>query len=211
YVPRPSPREGACRTRAGCCRTRDRPRACRGARRSGMMERERRGSASSRERPGSDGPRPATGSGPAGQGAQTGSVQQAVAQRPIAGLPANYGQVLRDIKARVRESQARAATVVNRELIALYLHIGGLLSTQAGAAEWGDKVVERLATDLRLAFPSMSGFSRRNLFYMRQVYEAWADAEESVRQAGGQIPRGPHPGLAAQGRPPGRPALHLPP
>ena len=157
-----------------------------------MMERERRGSAFSREHPGSDGPRPAAGSRPAGQAAQTGSVQQAVAQRPIAGLPANYGQVLRDIKARVRESQARAATVVNRELIALYLHIGGLLSTQAGAAEWGDKVVERLATDLRLAFPSMSGFSRRNLFYMRQVYEAWADAEESVRQAVGQIPWGHH-------------------
>jgi predicted nuclease of restriction endonuclease-like (RecB) superfamily len=157
-----------------------------------MMEQERPGSAFSRQHRASDRPRPAAGSGPADQAAQTASVQQPVALKPIAGLPANYGQVLQDIKARVRESQATAATVVNRELIALYLQIGRLLSTQAGAAEWGDKVVERLATDLRLAFPSMSGFSRRNLFYMRQVYEAWADAEESVRQAVGQIPWGHH-------------------
>ena len=39
-------------------------------------------------------------------------------------LPANYTEVLEDLKSRVRAAQIKAATAVNRELIALYLEIG---------------------------------------------------------------------------------------
>ena len=42
---------------------------------------------------------------------------------------------------------------------------------------WGAKVIERLAHDLRTAFPQMKGFSPRNLKYMRAFAEAWPDAE----------------------------------
>jgi len=119
-------------------------------------------------------------------------VQQAVALTPPGGLPGNYGQVLQEIKSRVREVQTRAATAVNRELIALYLQIGGLLSKQIEAAGWGDMVVERLAADLRKAFPPMKGFSRRNLFYMRQVHDAWAGADEAVLDSVHNIPWGHH-------------------
>lgn len=42
---------------------------------------------------------------------------------------------------------------------------------------WGAKVIERLAHDLRTAFPEMKGFSPRNLKYMRAFAEAWPDAE----------------------------------
>jgi predicted nuclease of restriction endonuclease-like (RecB) superfamily len=38
-------------------------------------------------------------------------------------------------------------------------------------------VIERLAQDLRAAFPDMKGFSPRNLKYMRAFAEAWPDAE----------------------------------
>src|ERR1700760_3128564 len=91
-------------------------------------------------------------------------------------LPANYAKLLRELKARVRSAQIKAATSVNQELIALYLHIGQRLAWQDKKAGWGDRVVERLAKDLRTAFPAMSGFSRTNLFYMRQVYLAWEGA-----------------------------------
>jgi hypothetical protein len=37
-------------------------------------------------------------------------------------------------------------------------------------------VIERLAHDLRTAFPEMKGFSRANLMYMRAFAEAWPDA-----------------------------------
>jgi predicted nuclease of restriction endonuclease-like (RecB) superfamily len=41
----------------------------------------------------------------------------------------------------------------------------------------GAKVIDRLAHDLRTAFPTMKGFSPRNLKYMRAFAEAWPDTE----------------------------------
>lgn len=50
-------------------------------------------------------------------------------------------------------------------------------------------MIERLAHDLRAAFPDMKGFSRANLMYMRAFAEAWPDAE-IVQQPDGQLPWG---------------------
>ena len=50
-------------------------------------------------------------------------------------------------------------------------------------------MVERLAHDLRKAFPGMKGFSRSNLLYMRAFAEAWPDAQ-IVQQVVGQLPWG---------------------
>jgi hypothetical protein len=38
---------------------------------------------------------------------------------------------------------------------------------------WGQKIVERLAKDLKTEFPNMSGLSERNLKYMRAFASAW--------------------------------------
>jgi predicted nuclease of restriction endonuclease-like (RecB) superfamily len=50
-------------------------------------------------------------------------------------------------------------------------------------------VIERLAHDLRAAFPEMKGFSRANLMYMRAFAQAWPDPA-IVQQAVGQLPWG---------------------
>lgn len=50
-------------------------------------------------------------------------------------------------------------------------------------------MIERLAHDLRTAFPEMRGFSRANLMYMRAFAEAWPDSE-IVQQAVGRLPWG---------------------
>jgi predicted nuclease of restriction endonuclease-like (RecB) superfamily len=52
---------------------------------------------------------------------------------------------------------------------------------------WGAKVIDRLAADLRSAFPEMRGFSARNLKYMRAFAEAWPE-ESIVQQLAAQIP-----------------------
>jgi hypothetical protein len=36
---------------------------------------------------------------------------------------------------------------------------------------WGDKIIQRLASDLKTAFPDMKGFSTSNLRYMRYFAE----------------------------------------
>lgn len=103
--------------------------------------------------------------------------------------PEGYADWLADLKGRIHTAQQRATLAVNRELIALYWHIGRDILARQSAQGWGAKVIERLAHDLRAAFPDMKGFSRANLMYMRAFAQAWPDAE-IVQQAVGQLPWG---------------------
>ena len=104
-------------------------------------------------------------------------------------IPADYGQLLEDLKIRIRQAQTRAVLSVNRELILLYWHIGREILSRQQQAGWGAKIIDRLATDLRRAFPEMKGFSRTNLLYMRAFAEAYPN-ESIVQQLVGQIPWG---------------------
>lgn len=57
-------------------------------------------------------------------------------------------------------------------------------------ANWGDNVLEQLSTDLKLSFPDIKGFSRRNLYAIRQWYLFYSTVSEFVPQAVAQIPWG---------------------
>lgn len=102
-------------------------------------------------------------------------------------LPSSYPRLLADIKQTVGESRWRAQRSVNTELIEMYWKIGKAVNTRQQSEGWGTAVVERLAADLRTAFPEMKGWSRTNLFYMRAVAKTWP---EKVPQAVGQLPWG---------------------
>ncbi len=103
--------------------------------------------------------------------------------------PQGYADWLDELKGRIHGAQQRAALAVNRELVGLYWQIGRDILARQAEQGWGAKVIERLAHDLRSAFPDMKGFSPRNLKYMRAFAEAWPDAE-IVQQAAAQLPRG---------------------
>jgi predicted nuclease of restriction endonuclease-like (RecB) superfamily len=100
-----------------------------------------------------------------------------------------YGELLEELKARIRSARVRASLALNRELVHLYWHIGREILSRQEAERWGAKVVDRLATDLRREFPDMTGLSRTNLLYMRAFAEAYPD-ESIVQQAVGRIPWG---------------------
>lgn len=91
--------------------------------------------------------------------------------------PSGYADWLAELKTRIHTAQQRAALAVNRELVLLYWQIGRDILARQAEQSWGAKVIERLAHDLRTAFPQMKGFSPRNLKYMRAFAEAWPDAE----------------------------------
>ncbi|SEA10528.1 PDDEXK nuclease domain-containing protein [Acidovorax soli] len=95
----------------------------------------------------------------------------------LAPTPEGYADWLIDLKTRIHTAQQRAALAVNRELVLLYWQIGRDILARQAQQGWGAKVIERLAHDLRTAFPEMKGFSPRNLKYMRAFSEAWPDAE----------------------------------
>lgn len=94
---------------------------------------------------------------------------------PCFALPPGYGALLADLKSRVRSAQVKAALAVNSELVHLYWQIGRSIEGAQHAQGWGAKVVDRLSADLQKEFPEMTGFSPRNLRYMRDFAAAWPD------------------------------------
>ncbi len=100
--------------------------------------------------------------------------QPSVALEP---MPQQYTDWLNDLKHRIHIAQQKASFAVNRELVLLYWQIGNDILNRQQQQGWGAKVIERLAHDLRTAFPYMKGFSPRNLKYMRSFAVAWNDLE----------------------------------
>lgn len=102
----------------------------------------------------------------------------------------DYPAFLAEVKERILRARISAARAVNNELVLLYWDIGlGIVEKQQNAG-WGDAVVERLAADLRAAFPDMRGFSTVNIWRMRQFYEYYSSDEflaQAARELGGGV------------------------
>ncbi|GLU34898.1 hypothetical protein Busp01_47400 [Trinickia caryophylli] len=99
----------------------------------------------------------------------------------------DYRHWLTELKQRVEFARQRAAASVNRELVTLYWQIGHDILDRQQRQGWGAKVIDRLARDLKAAFPDMQGFSPRNLKYMRALAQAWP-TPAIVQQAVAQLP-----------------------
>ena len=109
---------------------------------------------------------------------------QAVA---LSSLPDNYPEFIADIKQRIRHQRIKTLLNANVEMTMLYWHIGSVVLQKQETEGWGAKVIDRMAYDLKNEFPDMSGFSPRNIKYMRAFAEAWVDVELMQRTVA-QIP-----------------------
>jgi len=70
-------------------------------------------------------------------------------------------------------NSARLASRASGEYPAdwVYWQVGAYISRKLEQAEWGDAVVSQLAEHLARTQPGLRGFTRSNLFRMRQFYE----------------------------------------
>ncbi len=84
-----------------------------------------------------------------------------------------YNSFFIDVKTKVQKSQQRAIQAVNYELVLLYWEIGSIILKKEAEKGWGGKVIDLLSSDLKKTFPSMKGFSIRNLKYMRQFAQTY--------------------------------------
>lgn len=89
--------------------------------------------------------------------------------------PVDYASFIEALKKRVAAARQSAARAVNHGLIALYWDIGEAILHKQQAQAWGEAVVERIARDLRAAFPGTQGFSARNVWDMRRMVEAYSE------------------------------------
>lgn len=100
-----------------------------------------------------------------------------------------YLETLNKLKEKIQSSQIKGAVKVNQELIHFYWEIGFAISEKQEKEGWGAKTIEKLAKDLKNAFPHAKGFSRTNISYMVQFSKEYPETEIS-QQLVGQIPWG---------------------
>lgn len=105
---------------------------------------------------------------------------------PFSDLPEDYAEALNEIKSRIQQERLRVILAANSAMTLLYWDIGQMILKKQSQAGWGAKIIDRLAKDLREAFPDMKGFSPRNLKYMRAFATAWPE-REIVQEALAQI------------------------
>ncbi len=90
-------------------------------------------------------------------------------------ITTDYRRFVEELKERVATSRLSAARRTNHEMIFLYWDIGRGIVEKQKALGWGESVVELVAEELRRAFPSMRGFSPRNVRDMKRFYLAYSD------------------------------------
>lgn len=82
-------------------------------------------------------------------------------------------QNFEDIINLITSSKNNAYQAVNTLLIDLYWRIGEYISQKISLAEWGEGVVDQLASYISRTQPGIRGFTRPNLFRMKQFYDTY--------------------------------------
>ena len=77
-----------------------------------------------------------------------------------------YLSIIENIKSEIKAAQYRAAVHANVDMLLLYHDIGCVINEHKS---WGNKFIDNLATDIRIAFPESKGYSVRNLKYMAKI------------------------------------------
>ena len=100
---------------------------------------------------------------------------------------ARHESFIEEIKKEIQNQRISVVLSANSSMICLYWKIGKAILQKQKEEGWGAKVIDRMAKDLKEAFPDMTGFSPRNIKYMRKFAECWPDFE-IVQQVVAQIP-----------------------
>lgn len=98
-----------------------------------------------------------------------------------------YLKFIEEVKSEIQKQRISVVLNANSSMICLYWNIGRAILKKQEEEGWGAKIIDRMAKDLKDAFPEMSGFSPRNIKYMRKFAESWPDFE-IVQRVVAQIP-----------------------
>ncbi|KKX49136.1 MULTISPECIES: YhcG family protein [Sphingobacterium] len=102
----------------------------------------------------------------------------------------SYKKWLEEIKLKIKTTQLKVAISANSQLIELYWDLASDIIRKQVESNWGDAILEQLSIDLKLNFPNINGFSRRNLYAIRQWYLFYNQQYDFVPHPVAQIPWG---------------------
>ena len=90
------------------------------------------------------------------------------------------------IARRFKQSQIKAATAVNVEMLKFYWSLGADIVRLEKDQPWGSKFMQRVSADLKTWMPEAKCFSVRNLQYMR-LFASIYGGPEITHQVGAQL------------------------
>ena len=91
--------------------------------------------------------------------------------KPAANKEKDFLQVI----SLIQTAKQKAFLAVNTALIGLYWNIGEHISKKINSAQWGESVVGELAEFIAKKYPELKGYSDKNLWRMKQFYEAYSN------------------------------------
>jgi predicted nuclease of restriction endonuclease-like (RecB) superfamily len=84
-----------------------------------------------------------------------------------------YLHALNEAKQLITQSQEQFLRSANRISMEIRLSLGKIIEENSIKYDWGKSVIENFSKDLSMSFPNNTGFSDRNLAYMRQFYSEY--------------------------------------
>ena len=101
-----------------------------------------------------------------------------------------FNQWIEELKQKIHSARIKVALSVNSQLLELYWELGKEIVDKQNKSNWGSNFIENIATELKHEFPEIKGFSRRNLYAVKQWYLFYSEKSEFVPQFVAQIPWG---------------------
>ena len=98
-----------------------------------------------------------------------------------------YVEWLKELKARYRQSQAKASVKVNTFLLEYYWSLGRDIVQRKAESKWGSGFFNQLSLDMRAMFPDEKGFSVTNLKYIKRWYVFYYEQVIIRHQAGDEL------------------------
>ncbi len=95
---------------------------------------------------------------------------------------------INSLKKKVHSARQKIAFSINSQLLELYWEIGKEVNGKINNSNWGTNIIEKISSELISEFPDIKGFSRRNIYAIRQWYMFYSQKYEFVPQSVAQIP-----------------------
>lgn len=97
--------------------------------------------------------------------------------KEVLNLSKEYKELLSEIGNRFKQSQIKAASKVNVEMLEFYFWLGGKVHILKDGSTSGNMLYQKLSKDLIEIFPDVRSFSVTNIKYMQYFYELYSSPQ----------------------------------
>ena len=104
----------------------------------------------------------------------------------LANIDKDYAFWIERLSQRYKQSQIKAATHVNSEMLQFYWSLGRDIVMLHAESRWGDKFVKTLSADLRAKLPGVKGLSETSIGYAKRFYLLYSKCCVIHPQLGGE-------------------------